>query len=112
MRANECTQTIGYTRSMLFRTLALVCIAGSAACLVDRTLPTDITVKCATQADCPAGFVCRDAIGHCVVSGTDEVPPALESSSVGPPIVPRGGDVTIELVASELLFEAPSITIA
>ncbi|MFO0582268.1 MAG: hypothetical protein U0229_08355 [Anaeromyxobacter sp.] len=76
-----------------------------AACSADLKLPEGARVSCASDADCPDGYVCRQNQGRCFRAGGDVTAPGLVGSPVVTPerVGATTSKVTVAFTTTEAL---------
>lgn len=89
------------------RALAFVVLAGCA----DATLPAGALITCASDAGCPPGTRCAQALGRCVeVNGDGDAPFLLDAPAPVPAVGNRDTTFRLDLVANEPLGRPPEVT--
>ncbi|MFO0581648.1 MAG: hypothetical protein U0229_05210 [Anaeromyxobacter sp.] len=88
-----------------------LCAALGVACSGEvNSLPVGARVTCASDADCPSGFFCSQALDRCVEKGgADQTAPALLNPQVSPARAHAGDTVTVTFTASEDLSSEPFV---
>lgn len=95
---------------------AVLLLLVPSACGVDASLGDEIAVDCASNQDCPAGFICNPNSNSCVDGeNPDFVPPTLDDFIVTPAILGPGGDgtglLTVAVEFSEPLAVLPELVL-
>ncbi len=92
---------------------ALLVAAGLVACSADLDPPPlGALVTCGSDADCPSGFFCSQALGgRCVErGGSDQTPPTIVGTpSVSPASARAGAQVAVSFEVSEELAAPPEV---
>jgi hypothetical protein len=86
------------------RTVFLLALPGLVVGCFSPTIPTDASIGCRGDADCPVGWFCPAALGVCVEGLDPEAPAVLDVAF--PQTVGRGGAVEVCVTASKPLQEA------
>jgi len=74
------------------------------ACTADLEIPDGARVSCASDADCPGGYVCRQNQGRCFKAGGDVTPPGIVGTIAVSP--QRVGAATAAVTVSFTTTEA------
>jgi hypothetical protein len=87
--------------------------SGALTSCFDPTVPDGAKLTCASDAECPSGFVCADARGVCVLQAAlDETAPALDGAPILDPERGGLGEVfRLSFTVSEPLLEDPVVTV-
>lgn len=101
---------VPYVPSRVCPILVLLLIA--LGCTPNMSIPTQARIGCATNADCPSGFVCNQALARCFPRGSDDVqPPSAAKVEVMPLRVGGGRTLRVSIVPSEPLAQPPAVSI-
>ncbi len=94
----------------IIRAPAHIALIVLTACRVDVEPPPATPIACATKADCPRGWSCKEIVGRCVDDDApDTTPPAVADVMVDPPVGRRGSFVDVSFSASEALHAEPVV---
>lgn len=96
---------------MVKTTLLTACLLLVSACSVSLPIDPQAKVKCASDVDCPAGFVCRVSIGLCVSTSTPDLVGAdlLGPVAFNPPVSRQGVPLVARFSVSERLARDPIV---
>jgi hypothetical protein len=91
------------------RRALLICVLWMG-CTIDEKVGQNARIACNSEAECPAGMVCREVIGLCVrPSGSDEAPSIVGTPVITPLVARAGTKVTVSFDVSAPLFVPPSV---
>lgn len=84
------------------------------SCSGDFTLEPGVIISCVDNSGCPSAFVCNTTAQRCVERGRNDIdPPTLQAlAPAQPPQVRMGAPVRIHVGSSEVLAEAPTVSLS
>jgi hypothetical protein len=92
--------------------IATAALAALTGCNFKSALPAGAVLKCASDADCIDGKTCNTSSHLCVKQvGSDGIAPSLKTATINPPSGKAGTVITVDVTASEPLFERPVLTV-
>lgn len=102
-----CESRLANNQGMRWLAVVLLC----AACSPDLSVPEEVHVRCASNAECPDGRICKLSLNLCVsTAGDDGRAPGIAEVTVAPPTATVGGGFTLQLTTDETLGAIPDVT--
>jgi hypothetical protein len=83
------------------------------ACQVNLVVPAGAELSCTNNEQCPAGYVCREAVSRCVAADSlgNVAPPELVGLPVISPLAARAGtELTVTFEVNKALAVPPEVT--